>query len=822
MISAQKAHPAKKQNSSKTAAPGTSARQTLNHQQLLAAPETLGSAGLLAAQSELGNGVVQRLVDGTVQREFEGISGTANWVMKHLSGGKLHGYFKPNSESADAKNAVLSSSVAKMMVGPDLFSDDRYESHKGSELGLHDPKSLGKSFPGTYSPLVAGTSGFHKEYSKTPLTGDALQEARTKKAMGDNGQFKWEEDTPYAPIGAVFHRHAYHKPAIQKDLANIHTMDAIVGQMDRHSGNLAIDDAGGRARAFDNDLLEGSYMYDKGPTTVYDSFESMRTKQPKKNIFDTQEKYESKLEVWKKQKAKARLEALQHVNLGKLDKTQGLPSHMDYDTVQSLVSLKSKDFLKSLETQDPANYKRISRDKNMLESLRNRYSAVRRYAKAGAAEQHPELLSEKQKSHIDEDYLKQVKKGTMVLPKIVKTWDAQTYNEQMQSFKSRNDPISSARSYMARMVKQYNKAFGGTEHEQFAAGSEHGVIPTNYPEGTPMPDLPGAGITTLTEAAPGPAIAAITPAPVVEPVTVAPVPLPELAAPIANPIPAPPTRSLQHQFRSRDLRSPAPTQMLSGPRVTPIASPVQQPDKIQPGLLEQNALSIIKAFHLENTLRLSAEPDHKRSEVVEQSGELPQHVSASIQKQRGGGASLPEAFKTEASRVFGHDFSNVRIHAGTEAHRLSRSIQAKAFTIGTDIFFKQGAYAPGSSAGREMLMHELTHVVQQAGSSSKGTLRLGAPDSAHEKQAEQISKGSSTPAAKSSGQTGLVQRSYLEEKLSALGGKAKGLARKSKKWGLGQARNLGNEYASHFLGITPFGKKGAKKGNGSSLFDGLF
>jgi hypothetical protein len=176
----------------------------------------------------------------------------------------------------------------------------------------------------------------------------------------------------------------------------------------------------------------------------------------------------------------------------------------------------------------------------------------------------------------------------------------------------------------------------------------------------------------------------------------------------------------------------------------------------------------------------STEPDHRRSEVVNHAGELPPQVSAAIQKQRGGGVGLPGPVQTEAKQILGHDFSNVRIHAGAEANRLSRSIQAKAFTIGKDIFFKQGLYTPGSKAGRETLLHELTHVVQQAGSNSSGPLRLGAADTMHEKQAEQISKGGGTSAPPTASQAGAVQRSYLDEKLAAPGSKTRALARKKK------------------------------------------
>src|SRR5262249_16056441 len=61
------------------------------------------------------------------------------------------------------------------------------------------------------------------------------------------------------------------------------------------------------------------------------------------------------------------------------------------------------------------------------------------------------------------------------------------------------------------------------------------------------------------------------------------------------------------------------------------------------------------------------------------------------------------------------DFSGVRIHTGAESHSLNRAVNAIAFTTGQDIFFRDGAYNPHDSGGRELLAHELTHVVQQGG-----------------------------------------------------------------------------------------------------------
>jgi hypothetical protein len=79
----------------------------------------------------------------------------------------------------------------------------------------------------------------------------------------------------------------------------------------------------------------------------------------------------------------------------------------------------------------------------------------------------------------------------------------------------------------------------------------------------------------------------------------------------------------------------------------------------------------------------------------------------------GGGRALPENVRSFFEPRFGHDFSNVRVHADSGAAEMAKSIRAQAFTYGRDIYFNAGKYNPENSAGKQLLAHELTHVVQQ-------------------------------------------------------------------------------------------------------------
>jgi hypothetical protein len=145
--------------------------------------------------------------------------------------------------------------------------------------------------------------------------------------------------------------------------------------------------------------------------------------------------------------------------------------------------------------------------------------------------------------------------------------------------------------------------------------------------------------------------------------------------------------------------------------------------------------------------------DDKREKrgLTDQQGNLREDISSTIQNARGSGSTLPKELQSEMQRKLGHDFTNVRLHTDEKADQLSRTISARAFTIGSDVFFKSGVYAPSSQSGRETLIHELTHVVQQSrSSSSSGQLKLGAPNTAMEKEADHKGKQGSQAAVSTS------------------------------------------------------------------------
>ena len=88
-------------------------------------------------------------------------------------------------------------------------------------------------------------------------------------------------------------------------------------------------------------------------------------------------------------------------------------------------------------------------------------------------------------------------------------------------------------------------------------------------------------------------------------------------------------------------------------------------------------------------------------------------LESSIQSARGSGQLLDASLQTKMGQAMGADFSSVKVHTDSQSDQLNKSIQAKAFTTGQDVFFRQGAYEPSSQSGQELIAHELTHVMQQ-------------------------------------------------------------------------------------------------------------
>jgi len=112
-------------------------------------------------------------------------------------------------------------------------------------------------------------------------------------------------------------------------------------------------------------------------------------------------------------------------------------------------------------------------------------------------------------------------------------------------------------------------------------------------------------------------------------------------------------------------------------------------------------------------------------------------VESRVERLQQGGRPLPQQERDFFEPRMGVDLSNVRIHTGSEPEATSQDLSARAFTVGSHIAFNAGEYQPGTSGGRRLLAHELTHVVQQGAAS---------PTQAHPEQ--EASQAEATPEDK--------------------------------------------------------------------------
>jgi hypothetical protein len=121
-----------------------------------------------------------------------------------------------------------------------------------------------------------------------------------------------------------------------------------------------------------------------------------------------------------------------------------------------------------------------------------------------------------------------------------------------------------------------------------------------------------------------------------------------------------------------------------------------------------------------------------------QAGSVPPIVHEVL---RSPGQPLDAATRGFMEPRFGHDFSRVRLHTDSKAARSADAVQAHAYTVGRNVVFGAGRYEPATRAGRELLAHELTHVVQQKGTSGSANLRVGSVDDPGEREADAMASG---------------------------------------------------------------------------------
>jgi hypothetical protein len=137
----------------------------------------------------------------------------------------------------------------------------------------------------------------------------------------------------------------------------------------------------------------------------------------------------------------------------------------------------------------------------------------------------------------------------------------------------------------------------------------------------------------------------------------------------------------------------------------------------------------------------------------------------------GAGRPLDEPVRTDMETRLGADFGDVRVHTDDRAHESARSVNAHAYTVGSNVVFQRDRYDPASAEGRTMLAHELTHVVQQRngpvdGTPAAGGVRVSDPSDRFEREAastaERAMSAPATPVTAATSAVG-VQREVAPE-----------------------------------------------------------
>lgn len=110
------------------------------------------------------------------------------------------------------------------------------------------------------------------------------------------------------------------------------------------------------------------------------------------------------------------------------------------------------------------------------------------------------------------------------------------------------------------------------------------------------------------------------------------------------------------------------------------------------------------------------------AQLADDDDELMQGKFETVQRQTENRTGIPDAVKQRMEDSFGTDFSSVRVHADSQK---APEVGALAYTQGTDIHFAPGQFKPDTTAGQELLGHELAHVVQQAEGRVQPTTEVG-------------------------------------------------------------------------------------------------
>jgi len=126
--------------------------------------------------------------------------------------------------------------------------------------------------------------------------------------------------------------------------------------------------------------------------------------------------------------------------------------------------------------------------------------------------------------------------------------------------------------------------------------------------------------------------------------------------------------------------------------------------------------------------------------------EVTRNLESSINALKGGGQPLAESTRNFFEPRFGYNFSDVRVHTDAKAGESAQAVNALAYTVGRDIVFGAGQYAPMTSEGQQLLAHELTHTIQQGAVGLHERQTVNQPENFDEQRTDTFAQDIAKPA----------------------------------------------------------------------------
>jgi hypothetical protein len=167
------------------------------------------------------------------------------------------------------------------------------------------------------------------------------------------------------------------------------------------------------------------------------------------------------------------------------------------------------------------------------------------------------------------------------------------------------------------------------------------------------------------------------------------------------------------------------------------AAPQHRPEAPEPVAAERSPLQQL-ASHMGNRAFGNVVARMRDGEGIMPGGLVHPQVEAAIAATQGGGQPLDHSVASSLSPTMGTSLDGVRVHTGEGAAALARAVTARAFTVGNDIYFARGEYRPGTSAGNQLIAHEVAHTIQQRGAPASGPLTVSQPGDALEREADAV------------------------------------------------------------------------------------